>query len=308
MKKYILVTGATGFLGAETCKRLINLGYKVVGIGRKRYGFLSDAILHSENFTFIQLDLKELDETFLQDIIFDSCIHLASIVEYASHDYHDYHDCTIIPTLNLLKIAKLGRIKHIIYSSTLSVITKPESKIINEESAISPSSNYGLAKYTCEKLLEIENKKNSSFSCTTLRFPSIYGKNHLGGIVHTLKESAINNEEIELYGRGEYLRNILYVEDAIDSIILALTKKISGFQLFNIGSDTSIRVIDIANTLIKLLHSQSILRLSDKTSPNNFNAQLDITKAKNLLSFQPRDIKEGLKLYIQDIQNQHKET
>ena len=301
----VLVTGATGFLGAEVCKRLVALGHQIVGVGRKRYGFLPEKILKNNNFHFIQLELKNLDEKMLENFNITSCIHLASMVEYASHDYHDYHDYTITPTLNLLRFAKNTKMKKIIYSSTSSVITKPSPSITtDEETPVSPMSNYGLSKYICEKLLEIECQKNRDLTCIALRFPAIYGKNHLGGIVHTLKEEAINNKKIELYGEGKYLRNILYVQDAVDAIVLALESNIQGYSLFNIGAKSSLSVLEIAQELIKLLDSESKIELNQKISPNNFNTFLDLSKAQNVLKFQPRDIQEGLKLYVQDLKGE----
>lgn len=298
----ILVTGATGFLGTEVCKKLLALGYQVVGIGRKKYGFLPKDVLEHKNFHFLQLELKNLNEKNIQNFDISSCIHLASMVEYASHDYHDYHDYTITPTLNILNLTKSTGLKKIVYSSTFSIIAKSSSvEPTNEETPVSPITNYGLSKYICEKLLEIECIKNPNLTCIALRFPAIYGKNHLGGIIHTLKEDAINNRQIELYGKGKYLRNVLYVQDAVDAIILALESDILGYELFNIGANDSLSVLAITQELVKLLDSKSEVYLSQKVSPNNFNAFLDISKAKNILKFQPRSIQESLKLYIQDI-------
>lgn len=301
MKEYILVTGATGFLGSAVCERLLSIGYKVIGIGRKQYGFLSEETLNHKNFYFEQLELRNLNEKNFQNFYINSCIHLASMVEYASNDYHDYHDYTITPALNLLKFAKLRQIKKIVYSSTSSIITESIGLTTNEKTPVSPITNYGLSKYICEKLLEIECRRVKDLACITLRFPAIYGKNHLGGLIHTIKEDAINHREIELYGEGKYLRNILYIQDAVDAIILSLQAKITGYELFTIGADSSLSVLEITQELIKLLNSKSSIKLSQKASPNNFNAILDISKAKQLLSFHPRDIKEGLKLYVQDI-------
>lgn len=305
MKDSVLVTGATGFLGTEVCKRLIELGYRVIGVGRRKYGFLSQEVLENKNFHFMQLELKNLQEEMFENFAPKSCIHLASMVEYASHDYHDYHDYTITPTLNLLKLSKSRNITKIIYSSTSSVITKASPSFsTDEESPVSPASNYGLSKYICEKLLEMECQRRANLTCIALRFPAIYGKNHLGGLIHTLKEDAINNRIIELYGEGKYLRNILYVQDAVNAIILALESNIQGYELFNIGADSSLSVLEITQKLIELLGSKSEIKLSQKISPNNFNAFLDISKAKKLLKFQAKSIQEGLNLYIQDLKTQ----
>lgn len=303
-QEYILVTGATGFLGTEVCKRLLSLNYQVIGIGRKKYGFLPQEVIDHPNFHFKQLELKDLDEKTFQNFDINSCIHLASIVEYASndyHDYHDYHDYTITPTLNLLKLAKNNKLQKIIYSSTFSVLANSQSLITNEETPVNPNSNYGLSKYICEKLLEIECLKNPSLSCIVLRFPAIYGINHLGGIIHTLKENIINNTPVELYGEGKYKRNVLYVQDAIDTIISALNYKEKGYELFGIGAKESLSVLEITQKLIEFLDSKSEIILSPKKSPNNFDTQIDTTKAQKMLNFTPRDIAEGLKKYTQEI-------
>lgn len=302
----LLLTGCTGFLGSALCKTLLQFGHQVVGIGRKKYGFLTPEILENKNFHFLSLELKNITKADLEGFGFDACIHLASMVEYASHDYHDYHDYTIIPVLNLISLAQELKIPKVIFSSTLSVIGKAQSKDqkVNEDSCVNPMSNYGLSKYLCEKLFEIATLKNPDFSCIALRFPAIFGKNHLGGLVHTLKENAIKNEEIELFGKGQYLRNILYVDDAIKAILLSLEADLKGYELFVIGSEKSISVLEIAQELIRLTHSQSQIILSDKQSPNPFDAKIDISKAQDKLGFEPMPLSSSLQSYIQSLKEE----
>lgn len=188
--KYILVTGASGFLGSTLCEVLLSLGHSVVGIGRKnaydttlepaKRGFLSASTLQHPNFKYEQIELKNLDENSLKNYEFSLAFHLASMVEYASHDY------TI--TLNLIAFALKRAIPKIIFASTASVFAQPSNTspdnpyITSESSPISPLSNYALAKYSCEKLLELATRKNPSLSVSTLRFPALFGLNHLGGV------------------------------------------------------------------------------------------------------------------------------
>lgn len=296
----LLLTGCTGFLGSALCKTLLQLGHQVIGIGRRKYGFLDTAILKNQDFHFLSIELKNITSSDLAGFSFDACIHLASMVEYASHDYHDY---TIIPVLNLISLAQELKIPKIIFSSTLSVIGKAQNKDeeVNENSCVNPMSNYGLSKYLCEKLFEIATLKDPSFSCIALRFPAIFGKNHLGGLVHTLKENVINHKEIELFGKGQYLRNILYVDDAIKAILLSLEADLKGYELFVIGSEKSISVLEIAQELIKLTHSQSQIILSDKQSPNPFDAKINISKAQDKLGFKPMPLNSSLQSYIQSL-------
>lgn len=227
------------------------------------------------------------------------------MVEYASHDY------TITPTLNLIAFALKRAIPKIIFASTASVFAQPSNTspnnpyITSESSPISPLSNYALAKYTCEKLLELATRKNPSLSVSTLRFPALFGLNHLGGVVYEFAHSAWKNMDIELFGNGEYLRNILYVQNAIEALILASkAKNLRAYEMFVVGSQDSQSTAFIAQSLINLLHSSSKLILSPTPSPNSFNSTLDLRKAQSLLRFEPQYIESGLKAYANDILTQ----
>ncbi len=317
---YILVTGASGFVGSCLCERLLSLGYKVVGIGRKdaynstlklkERGFLSQATLSHKNFKYERLELKNLNENSLKNYEFSLAFHLASMVEYASLEYLEYLEYTITPTLNLIDFALKRQIPKIIFSSTASVFAQPNATSFDtnhiytlcESSPISPLSNYALAKYTCEKLLELATLRHQHFQAITLRFPAIFGLNHLGGIVYDLAINALKNNDIELFGRGRILRNILYIKDAIQALILSSkAQNLKPYELFVIGSKDSKTTHTIAQTLIQALHSQSKIILSDKLSPNPFNSALDCTKAQNLLSFSPPSIADGLKQYANEL-------
>jgi len=305
MKKHALITGVTGFLGSELAERLLKIDIGVVGVGRKKRGFLSDFVLNHENFIFIQKDINQLCEEDISDYGVEYIFHLASIVEYASMDYMDYMDYMDSSISLFLKIINLYKntqsTKSIIYSSTMGVVNGVE--LMNENSPVSPNTNYTLSKYTCEKLMEFESIKNKNMKFITIRFPSILGKNHHGGIVHTIKDSALKNEDVELYGRGEYIRNIIYIDDAIDIMIRTIQNLniLNNYELFLAGSKNSLSVKDIATNIIKLTNSKSNIILSNKQPINNFNSIVDISKAKTILDFNPLSIEDGLMKYIGEL-------
>lgn len=301
-KKSVLVIGASGFLGSVLCEELLEDNYRVIGIGRKEKGFLSEECLNNKNFIYLKSKLEEIDEDQLKKYKIFTIFQLASLVEYASSDYSDYSENTIKITLKTIEMAKFIGASQIVYSSTLGVITKPHLQI-DENTEISPNSNYGLAKYTCEKLLEFEAVKNKKLKMICFRFPALFGKNHKGGIVHTLKEHALKNEDIELYDKGVYKRNIMYSKDAAKVMILANKRidELKEYELFVIGSKNSLSLFSIAENILKLTKSDSKLLLSEKKSPNSFDSVLNLSKAKKLLDFEPMSIQEGLEKYIREL-------
>jgi len=301
---YSIITGVTGLLGSALAEQFIEDGKKVIGIGRQPKGFLSENVLNSNNFIFIQKDIKDLLEDDFEGYEIENIFHLASIVEYAGKDFNEYIKKSINLTTAIIELAQKLNIKTIIFSSTMGIAKSPESKeMIKETSPVSPMTHYTLAKYVSEKLLEIESLKNPDTKYISIRFPSILGKNHFGGIIHTLKENAIKNEDIELYGRGESLRNIIYIDDAVDIMIEAakFASKLNSYELFLAGSSNSLSVKEIAQKLVELTGSKSKIILSDKPLRNKANDLIDISKAKKILGYSPLTIEEGVKKYIKEL-------
>lgn len=318
--QWILVTGASGFIGASLCEALLAEGYKVVGVGRRnaydkklsvqQRGFLPHSVLENPNFKYECLELKNLNINSLRNYEFSLAFHLASMVEYASHDYHDYHDYTITPVVNLIEFAQARGIKRIVFSSTLSIFSHDSSKDtpISETSPINPRSLYALAKYSCEKLFEFASLKNQELEIICLRFPAVCGINHLGGFVYEFAKKALYNEDIELYANGSPTRNVLYVADAVHSLLLAQKvssqRLLSAFECFIIGSADSLSTREIALTLIDELNSHSRIILSPIPSPNPFNSMLCTSKAQQILGFIPKPLALGLRSYALAIKEQ----
>lgn len=307
MLEYSIITGVTGVLGSALAENLISKGKRVIGIGRKSKGFLSDAVLNNKDFIFIQKDIKDISKADFSNYKIENIFHLASIIEYSGKEvleFSDYIEKSINLTLYVIKLAEKLNVKIVIYSSTMGVLGSPsEDKSLNETTPVSPMSNYNLAKYISEKLLELESHKNNNIKYVTIRFPAILSKNNSEGIIYTLKEQGKNNEDIELWGSGEYLRNVIYIDDAVDIMIKSVQNvdKLNNYELFLAGSRNSLKVKDIAQKILNLTKSKSKIILSKKESKNNFNVILDLSKAKKLLKFKPMTLEEGLKKYIKEI-------
>lgn len=308
----VLVTGATGFLGAQLCEDLLLKNEEVIAIGRKsivdgKAGFINKTILSSKNFHYIQSDLNELKADQLKHFKISIVFHLAFIVERAGnskYNYDDYYNSSIMASINVIRLIKELEIKKVIYVSTLSVIGPLPSfnSVIDENTPVSPIDNYGLAKYTVEKLFEFAVLENNGFSCITIRFPLIFGVNNSSGIVHYFKESALLDKDIELFGEGKYLRSAMYVKDASHLLVSILRYESSlGFYVFCVGSLNSLTTKEIADKVIQLLSSNSKVILSKKQSLNPHGVIINLEFLKEKIGFVPIRLEEGLRLYIDDI-------
>jgi len=303
----ILVSGATGFIGSHLCRALLDRGHKVYGLSRSGNTERIEGFKENEQFSLLKVDItneKELKEK-LSKIKIDVVFHLASQLPSKQVKFQQFVKINIIGTHNMLKLANLREVKLFIYSSTMGVCGGFSSTVFNEESTISPFTYYDLTKYTGEVLCKIFSGK-TSMKCVVLRYPSVFGRGHKGGVVYTYWKLSKHNKPIEVFSKGELYRNVVYVKDVVKANLLVMEKQkiLSKFDLFVIGSENSLKMADLAEFITKELGSKSQIIPVDIPAPTPFNSILDISKAKNRLGFNPLTIQEGLKIYIKEMESE----
>ena len=197
----------------------------------------------------------------------------------------------IIP--NLVKYLK--HLDGICYSSSVAVYGIPDYLPLDEKSDTSPITFYGCGKLGAEKYLQLHCTAKS-IPLEILRLASIYGpRNRSKQVIPTLIKKAIKNEKISLSGKGEIFRDFLHVFDAIDAIKSCIRENKN--NCYNIGSGTKYTIKEVAETIIEIANSKSILSLLD--APGSFNSIIDISYAIQNLNFNPKiSLAEGLKTEI----------
>ena len=300
-----LVTGANGFIGSAFSKAILAMDQDVLGIARSDNGFLENEVLDCKKFNLLKIDLSKENLDQLDEDI-DVIVNLASQQPNNNNvDWKDFYRSNVQVIKNICKFANNRNIKQVISVSSTAVLQTDNYEQYHEHTKINPITLYGYSKCLGEYNIRrfSESKKKTQY--TILRFPSVFGKNHLGGIIHTIYELASKDLDIEVYDNGEKLRNLLYISDAVDSIIKCIVKikELGRFELFQVGSSNSLKMNDIAQILIEKTGSRSKVIPIDKSTNQN-NISLNLSKLNNQLGFKTMSIQDGINLYIKAKQHE----
>ncbi len=249
----ILIAGGAGFIGTHIAKLLLDQGHEVLifdNLSKSDTKYLNPKAL------FIKGDISDCNflEKCLKNI--DWVIHLAQFldVEESVREPELYFRNNVLGTLNLLECMKKAGVKKIIFSSSACVYGDLKKLPLLENAILAPANPYGACKVAVEALLSAYYKQYG-FDVVILRYFNPYGpmENHIPE-THAIPKfirAALDKKPLPLYWKGTQIRDFIYIEDLASAHIAPL--KLSGFHIFNIGTEKGIKVSDIVNKLSDIL-------------------------------------------------------
>ncbi|MEM2099027.1 MAG: NAD-dependent epimerase/dehydratase family protein [Candidatus Bathyarchaeia archaeon] len=300
--KKILVTGGAGFIGFHLCKKLTDFCTNVTIYDNLSSGKLEN-VHDVPKAKFIKgniLNLKELCSTEKTDLIF----HLAAqvVVPYSMENPLEDFETNAHGTLNVLEKARKDDAR-LVFASSAAVYGNPTKFPTPEDYGFNPFSCYGLSKVVGEQYCKMYMSQYG-LDITILRFANVYGPRCHGVIHDFLDKLERNPTKLEIIGTGLQSRDFVHVSDVVDALILAATRDNAVGQTYNIGFGKTIKIIDLAKMMLK------ILNLSDKTEITTTNVSwqgdidtiwFDITKAKKELQWIPKvKLEDNLKEIIRE--------
>ena len=265
MKAFI--TGGAGFIGSNLTDRLLQNGHEVrvydnLSTGQLR--FLDDA-KNDERFSFVEGDL--LDEDTLSKAMegFQMVFHFAANADVRFGTDHPRRDLeqNTIATFNVLEAMRHQSIRKIAFASTGSVYGEAEV-IPTPEDAPFPiqTSLYASSKLAGESLIS-SYCEGFDFQAWIFRFVSILGERYTHGHVFDFyKKLKRDPTRLEVLGNGKQRKSYLYVQDCIDSILLAIEKGQKKVNLFNLGVDGYCTVNDSIGWICEALGVDPKLKYS----------------------------------------------
>ncbi len=248
MYRNILITGASGKLGAAVAKRLHGLCH-IFTLVRDKGGARQNAPYIKPGNCYDTNDLISgkipLDKT---DII----IHCAFA---RTQDLNDLSQ-SIDFTSEIFRRAVAAKVPGIINISSQSIYGKYRERPSKEADAVAPLDTYALSKYSCEKLASFCSTEETTI--TSVRLASVIGPQFPERIVNKMLDKAVNEHNIDIVG-GEPLFSFLNINDAADGVCAMLKVPVSDWKaVYNLGTSERYTITELAETIQAFLHERQV--------------------------------------------------
>ena len=316
--KNILVTGGAGFIGSHLVRLLVNKypAYQIINMDKLTYAGnlenLSD-IEDKKNYTFVKCDICDYHKVkkIFEDYKIDNVIHLAaeSHVDRSIIDPFSFAQTNVMGTLSLLQAAKLywsGDFKNKLFYhvSTDEVYgSLGEQGFFLESTAYNPHSPYSASKASSDHFVR-------SFQ-DTYQFPTVISNcsNNYGSyqfpekLIPLFINNICKNEHLPVYGKGENVRDWLFVDDHARAIDVIFHDGKLG-ETYNIGGFNEWKNIDLIKVIIKTVDrllgrekgaSDNLITYVTDRAGHDLRYAIDSSKLKDELGWQPSlQFEEGI--------------
>jgi Nucleoside-diphosphate-sugar epimerases len=300
----ILVTGCAGFIGWAVAKRLLEEGHKVIGVDnlnsyydvRLKHYRLED-LRSYRDFKFFQLDIEDygkLKEVF-KNYRFDAVINEAARagVRASIEDPFVYMTTNANGTLNLLELCKNYGISKFVLASTSSLYAGQPMPFKEDLPVNTPISPYAASKKAAE-VIAYTYHYLYGIDVSILRYFTVYGPAGRPDMsVFRFIKWIMEDSSLEVFGDGSQSRDFTYIEDIAEGTILAL--KPLGYQIINLGNNKPHSLLEMISLVERFTGKKAKIENREFHKADMKATWADITKAKELLGWQPKtSLEEGI--------------
>jgi len=304
-RKYssILVTGGAGFIGSHIVDRLLTDGFEVTVIDNLTTGRLKNVTNHQgrKDFHFIKGDIRKFDlvKGILRDV--DAVFHEAALVGATCSVENPVltNEVNVTGTLNLLKACVDSDVKRFIYASSAAVYGKTETLPQHEDLTPRPISPYGASKLAAENYVRVFSDVYG-LETVCLRYFNVYGPRQTcspySGVITVFINRLLGNQPPIIYGDGEQTRDFIHVRDVVDASMLALARKSTVGEVFNVATGVAATVNRLASALQEIMGKTSLKPVYVNPRMGDIrHSYADISRARRVLGYNPKvSLKEGL--------------
>jgi len=314
IRKKILVTGAAGFIGSNFIKKIaisdeVKLSFDFVIADTLTYAghfyTIENEIKNNDNISFIKIDIRDKNKInqLFTDYQFSSVLHYAaeSHVDRSIKNACEFIDTNVTGTLNLLNssLAHCAKSKDFkfVHVSTDEVYgsLKKGDPPFTENNHLLPNSPYSASKASSDLLVRSFYKTHGLWTVTT-RCSNNYGPYQLPEkLIPLMIVTAMENKTLPVYGKGENIRDWIYVDDHNQGVWKAFLNGKAG-EIYNFGGNSECSNIDVVKKILKILNkNDDLINYVEDRPGHDYRYAMDFSKAQNELNFSPTmSFEEGL--------------
>ncbi len=304
-----LVTGCAGFIGWKVSQKLLERGYRVIGIDNlndyydvrvKEYRLKN--LKDYEGFTFYKGDIE--DRELLKEVFkkhdFDVVINEAARagVRYSIENPHVYFTTNVLGTLNLLELCKEFGVKKFVLASTSSLYAGQPMPFKEDLPVNTPISPYASSKKSAEVLCYTYHYLYG-IDVSVVRYFTVYGPAGRPDMsIFRFIKWVLEEKPLQVFGDGSQSRDFTYIDDIAEGTILA-TKPL-GYEIINLGNSNPHSLRELIELIEKYTGKRASLELKDFHKADMKATWADISKARRLLGWEPKvSLQEGIKRTVE---------
>jgi UDP-glucuronate 4-epimerase len=319
MSDPVLVTGAAGFIGFHTSKRLLERGETVVGIDNLNDYYdvtLKEARLAElqkyEKFAFVKLDIADKDgmEALWSDQgPFKRVVHLAAQagVRYSLENPYSYISSNCMGHLTVMEMCRHTKdFKHLVYASSSSVYggnTKLPFSV--QDDVNNPISLYAATKRS-DELMSQAYANLYKMPQTGLRFFTVYGPwGRPDMALFIFAKAIMNGEKVPVFNNGQMKRDFTYIDDIVTGVVASLDTPPSRnepapHRVFNIGNTKSEDLMEFLQLIEQTLDKKADIEFHGMQDGDVAETFADIDETSEILGYKPTtSIREGIPKFLE---------
>jgi len=308
-----LVTGAAGFIGMYTAKRLLEQGEQVVGLDNlndyyepalKEYRLAQ--LAPYPNFRFVKMDLADRDgmAQLFKSEQFTHVIHLAAQagVRYSLENPFVYVDSNLVGIMTILEGCRHNPVQHLLYASSSSVYGMNAKTPFETDQVDNPVSLYAATKKANE-LMAHSYSKLYKIPTTGMRFFTVYGPAGRPDMAPWLfTEAILKGEPIKVFNHGKMQRDFTYIDDIVEGILRINQQPPVGeipYSLFNIGNNQPIQLSRFIQAIETACGKQAETVMLPMQPGDVERTYADTSRLEDKVGYKPQmEIDEGIARFV----------
>ncbi|MEX0990822.1 MAG: NAD-dependent epimerase/dehydratase family protein [Actinomycetota bacterium] len=299
----VLVTGGAGFIGSNLCDRLLAEGHEVVAVddlSTGRIANLAEARGAGSGFSFQNLDVRSeallpLFEHHRPEVV----MHLAARPGAESmQDPLGDASVALMGLLNVLQCSVAVDVTKVVFASSASAIYGDLNKKLPAKESAAPGarplSPHGVGKKLAEDYLRFY-KHAHGIEFVSLALGTVYGPRQVPpGVVASLAGSLVAGTAPTIHGDGDQTRDMVFVDDAVHALALALER--GKGKLVNVGTGVETSINDLYASLVQITGVEVVPESDDRPAGESRRMVLDISLAEKDLGWKPwTHLEDGLR-------------